>query len=508
MNKNTYKHSENLFFTKAIMASQDEEVIQDENPQIVDLDKLKITCKVEFNISQIISEINCSKWKNLNSLINGLIYLDCEIFGGAARDIVYRNYWTIKYYEYLKIQFPQNFYDLVNSTTMYDNPSIHPESYKGRTLLPNDLDIFINDENKFKTVLEYLNRKYNIYYHKKPDDDDDIDNSNCPYFIETNPKLKNILKYYCISIEAFNIPIEARRIIECLRMIIPNDIYQKLFESCKIKLDFIVLTDGWQKKVTSDIQYEYHLQPPFNTPDFRCNQISLVKISDITKYESRKYEIKTNWDFISQNDHDFSSSAALVSCLSIKMEKLQRDMDNLKIITDDIIEQRAIPVFPRTIIPHHRILKMELKGYNVDLSSIIPFIYNDPLTDQDKCVICFNELIGQKHILKPSCSECKKSLFHAECWAKLIMAQNIDGPRYKCPTCRTETNICGKINHSNTICQIANMLCALDFYRENDYYKFKKLISRNKFGQYPDYSDDTYIYKSFTCQSCMYFLEE
>ena len=93
------------------------------------------------------SEINCMNWKNLTTLINELIIINCEIFGGAARDIIYRDHCANRFYK--------EFISTRNSDKAceeYDNPTCHPESFKGRTLLPKDLDIFIKGEGNFEKV--------------------------------------------------------------------------------------------------------------------------------------------------------------------------------------------------------------------------------------------------------------------------------------------------------------------------------------------------------------------
>ena len=308
-----------------------------------------------FHLDCYNSFINCKKWLNFSSLVTSIINMDCEIFGGAARDLIYRNHMTNLYNDYL-----DNETDIcikyLDSYERYDNCKVHPYSYKGRTLMPTDLDIYIQGKDKFNKLMTFLNERYKIHHFHN--ESPDFQNSQSPYFLETDPRFKDALEYHSVDIVSFNMSTELYRMLEFVKIFITKDIYEKIFESCKIHLDIIVLID----ESMTDIR------PPFNNPDFRCNQISLVKRTD-----GSGYEVKANWNFIDPyyiNPGRFDLTKQIKS----KIEKLKIESENLDIIINDILEQKAIPVITGKIPSLKRIIKMYSKNYDVHLESFIPFI--------------------------------------------------------------------------------------------------------------------------------------
>lgn len=404
------------------------------------------------DMNKIKSDFNRANWNNLNELIIKLILLDCEIFGGAARDIVYRDYYTnIFYKEYAKtMDNPRA------SAEEYDDPNLFPETYAGRTLLPTDLDIFIKGNANFEKVCKYLKETYkcNVYNnqeHAEP---------RAPYFIETNPELKKVLKYYHIVINGLVSTVQSRRLFGVLNNFLPETIKKQFVKGVVMKLDVIVLADNW-KEVQLDNYDECDLNPPFNNPDFRCNQLSLVKQTEPTKWPY--YTLKSNWSFI-PHVYEYNYDG-IIACMSEEIKKIQREADNLKIITDDIIAKRAIPVISTKLVAPYRIVKMEKKGYTVDIVSMLPkqLIHKAPLQPDDKCIICFEEFTTGSIILKPC--ECS-GLMHTVCWAQFVKMENTNH-RYnnRCPNCRHQQDICIRYSDHVSTCKLTNMLSALEHYR-------------------------------------------
>ena len=403
-------------------------------------------------LNQIKSEINCMNWKNLNTLISELIELDCEIFGGAARDIFARDHWATKFYE--EFLLPRINDTQSNTTEQYDEPTCHPESYEGRTLLPKDLDLFIKGEANFEKVKKYLINKYKVITIEKSEGA----SHHTPYFIEKNPKLAEVLLYHHFILKNLNYSVETRRMIEILKHILPAEVIDKIFPDIIIHIDIIVLKDNWK-------QFRYYLNemcPPFDNPDFRCNQISLVK--DKKENLTRNYTLKVNWNLTEKSDGRHFGS--LFKCVSAELSDVQLKMDNLKIVIEDIINKRAIPVSKN--ISAHRIIKMQAKGYTIDLAQLLSNVHTKPLNADDLCSICLEDFSVKKIAVKPCVCA---SVMHPECWAFLMKTEMETNYTFSCPSCRKMHSICETIFPDQfepyTICRTVNMLCALEHHRED-----------------------------------------
>ena len=397
-------------------------------------------------LKEIESNVNCSYWKNFDDLIQKLISLDCEIFGGAARDLTLREYWTSKFYEFVSEDWRS-----VNKS--YDDPSVHPESYEGRRLFPTDLDIFIKGKANFEKVMKYLEGNHKIRNIRF--EEDSLPHS--PYFLETNAELKKVLEYHRFEIRGMKIPAEVSRMFSCIREFLPEELASKIWTGITIQLDIIVLKDNWEE--LSNVFCIDDLCPPFGNPDFRCNQLSLVKCKD-----SNRYELKANMQFIPMLDEREIGFTMRFNRKALEAKQLQREADNLQLIIDDIIAKRAIPASsnPGKSIAPYRILKMEKKGYTIDLSSILPHINTIPLQAEDLCSICLEKVDGKLNVMKPC--ECSV-LLHSECWAQLMRSHNDNGNyQYTCAGCRRD---CGAIcQHYSGDCTKINMLCAVSHYRD------------------------------------------
>ena len=57
-----------------------------------------------------------------------------KVFGGCPRDLILREVKSNKFWKYCK----ENNFNFINN---FYNPTIHTETYDGRTKLPNDIDI-------------------------------------------------------------------------------------------------------------------------------------------------------------------------------------------------------------------------------------------------------------------------------------------------------------------------------------------------------------------------------
>lgn len=440
-------HSNFLSNPTAIAMAQSTEISTQTNDEHNGFE-IKIS-KSKFQ--KIESEVNCAYWKNLHDLITKLISFDCEFFGGAARDFVCRQYWAENYYEFMCKRHINN-----DTHETYDNPSVHPESYEGRRLLPTDLDIFIKGKANFEKVIEYLKRNFKIKEFELSEDA----LPHLPYFLETNAELKKVLEYHRFEIQSMQIPLEVRRMFSCIREFLPEELASKIWTGITIQLDIIVLKDNWRELETNFDESE--VCPPFGNADFRCNQLSLVKCKD-----SHRYELKANMQFIQPIAQ--IENETLFNRKQLETNRLQREADNLQLIIDDIIAKRALLVSDQKVVAPHRILKMEKKGYTIDLFPLFPSITKIPLQSEDKCSICMESLNEATNVMKPC--ECS-TLLHAECWAQLMRSHNDSGNlEYTCASCRRDLGlICTRSIHylgeKISDCAKINMLCAVSHYRD------------------------------------------
>jgi hypothetical protein len=455
-----------------------EETIQEPNQDEIIFSITKSMMK------SIISKFNYADWKILRKIVAKLIACGCEIFGGAARDFVYRDHCANIFYA----KFLQT-YNRKATSEDYDNPNLFPETYAGRTLLPPDLDVFVKGEVNFDKVRKYLIETFEcrIYDHEKKPDIKDPDN---PYFIDSNPDLKKVLKYYSIPLSNLWRSEQLKEKIKVLREFFPGIIVDLFNKAPIMKLDIIVLVDNWKKINIDNHNYEDESRfcPPFNNPDFRCNQLSLVKSDNF----ENTYVLRANCNFKPISLRKYKNG--LLGYINNEIIEQESKTESLKIIIDDIIAQRAVSVLSKRLVDSHRIAKMEKKGYTVNIAPILPksLVYKTPLKDDDKCPICFEALDNSTATIKPC--ECA-GLMHAKCWAQNIYMNetiNSNHYHYNCPCCRNQLEMCVKYpKYSCTTCQIVNMLLAVDYYKMDDN-EFKKIICKKCNAQDHEHESDDY----------------
>jgi len=326
------------------------------------------------------SYLNKANWNNLTILFNKIIYeFKSEIFGGAVVSLIFRAHWVDKYYAFIDtLQKEHPYFDKDNNVMYYDDSSFHPESYKGRTTFPkNDIDIFIKNEVNYKKFEDYLFKTFKIKKLKlntngKP---------NSPYFIETNDKLKKILTYHRFAISGYKMPLEITRLLQFLPS---EDILNNILNNnIHIKLDIIILNDKWEEIGDYGLTYK-DVSPPFNHPDFRCNQLTLTRLNyskfdfrsdddedkqkeyTSTRNRTLRFDVRANWQVIPKiKSYETDYGTGILSNKFYEIDKQHNELYNLQIIIDDIIAQKAVAISyshnPSSFIDYHRIIKMELK---------------------------------------------------------------------------------------------------------------------------------------------------
>lgn len=405
------------------------------------------------DIKKIDASIKRMQWINLRDLMNNIIMHGAEIFGGAARDTVRRTHYAEQFYKLFSEKYGKPL-----SPKEYNDPTLFPETYEGRTLLPADLDVFIEGQDKFDKLLEYLKKNYVIKFYTKDDNVDTTHPLNS-YFIERNPELKDVLTYYQVFIKKINMSSALKQVLEIYEML-GIDIRYKIDDHTAIKLDIIVLNADWKKIKSSRRYSEANLHPPFDNPDFRCNQISLVRKPG-EQYNG--YMLSANMQFI---EEDYIPPSLLHN-IDTEIQKLEYKKANLQIIIDDIIANRAVIVDRTKLIAAHRIVKMEAKGFTVDLKHILPFMHTPSNGNSDICVICYENINNDTLVMKPcSCA----GLMHPICWAKFMEHINLEpATSHICPTCRKPFIFCNRIKtRGYKHCDVVKMLLDIEHYKNKN----------------------------------------
>lgn len=389
-------------------------------------------------------EINCmfKRREHIFKLIKNLVCdYKCEIYGGAARDYITYDYWKNKFEKEYKLDYTLEEY--------YDS-TCHPESYNGRTLLPTDLDIFISSISDYKHLMEYFTKFYKVNILC-----DDIE----PYFMNLDEKIIELLICKKIALSYINMP-DVDNFCKTLFDVIfgsqiPDQMKIQIDNIWKLQIDIIILDDV---KISKNIDKYFKfvpINPPFNNPDFICNQVSLIKDPDT--YDN--FIIISNVDVIPKLEP--ISSTSLLEIRKYNLTCVQRDYDNLQLIIDEIIQKKATPVHSNKLIGAHRIYKMESKGFIIDYDKI----YSSLIVPQDeKCCICYENFEQNKYGIKPcNCN----MIVHIDCWSEYHIQKDLFKyckSKITCPACRSINDSCKKYDIFNG-CELLETFKKLQRYR-------------------------------------------
>ena len=402
------------------------------------------------------SQFKSARYSNFNDIFNIIIKNDCMIFGGAVRDLIFRDYWIVKYKIYCNTQ---------KHLGLFDDPNFHPISYNGRTLIANDYDVFIDDIEKYNNLKKYFDDNF-IY--KIFNVDENLETSK--YFMASNPLMKSILQHKCIIIKGHKINKGTLRVINSITGPLSSFMIDNIKNNINLKIDIIILDKDWEIK-TQGTYSKKDVSPPFRIPDFRCNLVCAIKNNNEKSFGDSyvgNYKIVALWNCIKPIDYIFNPNPLLNiydrQLLNISLQ--QHTIANLKIIIDDIINKIAMPldntnsyVFYTLLRPaNHRIRKMAAKEYKIILEPFTPkarisrlchktntlININSVITDDDKCVVCYNPIKGEENILY-TCMICN-SFLHVECWVKCKLNDyhNIEGGKLlsRCIVCRQYEDFC------------------------------------------------------------------
>lgn len=385
------------------------------------------------DVTHIGQYLNLRTWSFLMMLIDEILHFKGRIFGGAARDYYTRQYWNEKYETYCKE-------NGIDAKSNWGNKKIHPESYNGRTIIPNDIDVLIGEADaELLTATLSKNRvmfgtDFKFEYERKI-----CSNSYIP------EKTKSFVMQNKLII-TFGIPqsisnMMHRLMTPIIGLVNAHTLIANRFNV--IKIDLIIVKDP-KFKFLEMIQ-----------PDFLCNQLNLVRYSpDIPV----TYEVTKNpnvWKMLSSMLFD-----NIIEFNTLTMdERRVKNNQCLELIQQEIIEKRATTV--SIGIDYHRMNKMRHYGYTISTHNILEMYGITICTDEhdDKCPICFDELSEQDIVVKITGLCACVSRYHRACFRELLAHNEYNG-LISCPTCRTEAKFC--------FCRQVNLLNKLEYLKKDD----------------------------------------
>lgn len=377
---------------------------------------------------------NHAMWFAYNRLFKMICMNGGTVYGGAVRDYIKRTSEAKKYYKYC-----EDNEIIIDSTSYHNSELMGMDAYINRTLLPNDIDIFITEEN-FTKLMKTLYENFDLLQ--------SMDNLN--YLFNTTEIFKSAIKQkkYCIQL------IKDRK---QNTMFLKTLLGGRLFNSLEIKLDFIILKKDYVK--TDETHRLFY--PPFGKPDFDVNQ--LIMVADTNGC----IEIKVSNAMMEYQDI-FTSNSFFPDPIKL-MELKKQILDN---IIYNIENGIAVPVFPSQElwkiaygaskpiqIDSYRLKKMLDKNYTLDSRKtldIYPFVsvsMDDYIhNDEDKCVICLDTFSKKKNWYQFGC-ECKVKM-HIWCYKNYLTNPTINRfGKMLCPHCRT-------INTNKCLCNVINYLAS------------------------------------------------
>jgi hypothetical protein len=222
-----------------------------------------------------------------------------------------------------------------------------------------------------------------------------------------------------------------------------------------INLDILVLDDDWNTKMPTVSESKIKL--PFDRADFRCNQISLIANSNDGNCYTNPFKLKVN--FYTYRLEEFKYYG-LCKYKQKEIALLENEDRNLQEIINDIVNNIAVPVYKlkdnitNKLPDAYRVIKMQKKGYSVDLKTLIPFDIYDGTNTQ--CNICLGEITDKLFCIKPC--ECNTSI-HLDCWLKFMKhnySNENNNQYFNCLHCRKEFPICFTTNYNIRSCKFIN----------------------------------------------------
>jgi len=394
-----------------------------------------IDTDIDAKLNQLlIGRANHTKWVALLRLYKIICNNGGLIFGGATRDYIKRTLASKKFYEYCECN--------KKFKKEYNNKEYHPESFKDRTLLPNDIDVYIK-EDSYKELIKILQRVYVVRMGMGSDD--------ICYFFKQNEIFTNALEYKRCYVNFFK-PVDT----ELLNILFADNITKLL----NIKIDFIVLKKNFyenEQAIDGGI-----LHPPFGNPDFDINQVGMYSVEN-------NIEIKIFNSLLRFHLNELYNVFGINPLENMEVKYIQQELFR------NIANSIAVPIYPniqqvrmifganyKAQINFWRLLKIYKKGYAIDgrgtlgLFKHIKYASDDFVhNDEDKCIICLDIFSREKKWFQFGC-KCNVKM-HLECYTKYIRKPSVNeyNTNILCPHCR-EPNI------GECPCSLMNFMSSLN----------------------------------------------
>jgi len=371
--------------------------------------------RIEVTKYELGKTVHCK----LEQFIQHLLKLGVTIFGGYVIFTIKKSHFTNLFYEYCKthkIDFKSNF----------NNPDCHPESkfrmetpFKGKS----DIDMFILEED-LDIIMNFLNKQYKVI---------EI-SSHCSYFIDES--MRSNLNFKKLKL----VPIMSETVSSSLNLLLGIDIKEYLFHH--IFVDLII-----KKKTAIKGLFLY---PPFNCPDFKCNQFIMY------------WSHIENREIISQNNIPVNPKLSIID----KQISVHNTIETIKAQCINNIAELC------DIIPNmHRVLKMLMKGYTIKIPlSNIPGgkgHFKHKIPDDEKtnetCAICRSNFEEDTTILY-TCTQCSLP-YHIDCYIMFhINHVKTNKTHPNCPKCRNIINVdyCAYVNMVYLIDNFTDFLTTQD----------------------------------------------
>ena len=364
---------------------------------------------------------NFAYWKVFNLLYRKITSMNGILYGGCVRDFVRRKIATNKFYDSFGA-------DVARSTidSSFNDPKVHPETYSARTCLPNDIDVFIDEEyaETLKKELAIIGFTVDSFVVKEDS-----------YFSRSIAEdQRRFLEHHKMRIR-FNSQTAQFVMLSAI-------IGWSLRDERRFNRNFTVNIDLIVKKPGCPDQ----LRPPFNNPDFRCNMLFMSKSISKSEYGPEyPFTISTDVDTVYK-----TLSSDLGELTSEQIHSLCIDT-----IKNDIVETKALLM--KGDMDPYRFYKMFMKKYTIDYSY---YFNNNPIEFGDgkryplKVVKPVPEGVPEGLPEKePKCSGCCKPFefgekavrvdcpcylqFHTGCFLEYF-----DDGVFQCPKCRETSQEC------------------------------------------------------------------
>jgi len=361
--------------------------------------------------SMFTKNINYVNWKNYLKVYKFICENNGIIFGGATRDYVKRSIATKKFALFCKD-------NNLNFKEHYMNAVTDPATYNDRTLLPTDIDVYIHEQD-FNTLRENIVNSY-MHYEKK--------NCNQSYLFTSNIVLKEAINHFVYEID----------FLGKHGNIFFKNIFGIIAEPFRIKIDYIVLKDGFEKHPERCMGG--YLFPPFGNPDFDVNQLYM----QYTMLDGFSIKV-TNTLIKSMIYSDISNAVDRGEVIQNIKSQIFKNIENNVAVPIMPILTEFDEVLPKSkpCVNLGRLRKMVEKGYevcNIDTITYVKTYTKAPkdfeYNEEDKCIICFDIFSKEKPWYQMGCS-CNVKM-HFSCMSKYVRNPTMSENRLMtCPHCRT-----------------------------------------------------------------------